>query len=121
MDWITTGVVFLFFWILIGQYAYREAKGEGRTVPKLRGIFWAMFGIVGAFSYLIHVRERETNQLAWMGFSILLVTMWAVGTLGLWGLNSGFYLWAGLFVGVFILYWRFSIKSSGSVTISVAE
>ena len=121
MDWITTGVVFLFFWILIGQYAYREAKGEGRTVPKLRGIFWGVFGIVGAVSYLIYVREREPNQIAWLGFSILLFTMWTVGFLGLWGLNSGFHLWAGLFAGVFILYWRFDINPSGSGTMSAAK
>lgn len=60
------------FWVLIGQYAYREAKKENRSSPKLRGIFWGVFGIAGAATYLAHIQEQEKNRLAWLGFSILL-------------------------------------------------
>jgi uncharacterized membrane protein YdjX (TVP38/TMEM64 family) len=42
---------------------------------------------------------------------MLLFALWAVGTFGLWGLNGGFYLWAGLFAGAFILYWQFNLET----------
>ena len=120
MDWFTAGVV-LFFWVLIGQYVYREAKDEKRSLPKLRGLFWGVLGVVGAVAYLTHIEKRETDRLAWLGFSILLFSLWAVGTVGLWGLNSGFYLWAALFAGVFVLYWQFSLEPNESGNMPAAE
>lgn len=111
MDWVAEGLVFLFFWVLIGQYVYREANRENRSSPILRGVFWGVFGIVGTVTYLTYIREREQNRLGWLGFSMLLFALWAVGTFGLWGLNGGFYLWAGLFAGAFILYWQFNLET----------
>lgn len=111
MEWFSAGVLVLFFWVLIGQYVYREANKENRSSPKLRGIFWGVLGVVGAVTYLTHIREREKNRVAWLGVSILLFMLWAVGTFGLWGLNGGFHLWAGLFAGVFILYWQFNLET----------
>lgn len=114
MDWFTAGMMVLFFWVLIGQYVYREANKENRSSPKLRGIFWGVLGVVGAVTYLTHIREREKNRFAWLGVSILLFALWAVGTFGLWGLKGGFHLWAGLFTGVFILYWQFNLETVAS-------
>jgi hypothetical protein len=111
MEWFSAGVLVLFFWVLIGQYVYREANKENRLSPKLRGIFWGVLGVVGAVTYLTHIREREKNRVAWLGVSILLFMLWAVGTFGLWGLKGGFHLWAGLFAGVFILYWQFNLET----------
>lgn len=102
---------YAFFWALIGQYVYREAKREDRSLPKLRAIFWGILGIAGAIGYVAHIREREKKRLAWLGFAIVLFTLWVVGTIGLWGLNSGFYLWAALFTGIFILYWQFNLET----------
>lgn len=114
MDWFTAGVMVLFFWVLIGQYVYREANKENRSSPKLRGIFWGVLGVVGAVTYLTHIRDRKKNRLAWLGVSILLFTLWAAGMFGLWGLKGGFRLWAGLFAGVFILYWQFNLETVAS-------
>jgi hypothetical protein len=50
---------------------------------------------------------------------MVLFALWAVGTFGLWGLNGGFYLWAGLFAGAFILYWQFILETE-SITQSSA-
>ena len=111
MDWVAEGVVFLFFWVLIGQYVYREAHGENRSYPILRGIFWAVFGIIGTLTYVAHIRGREKSRLGWLGLSMILVALWAIGTVGLWGLNGGFYLWVGLFAGAFILYWQFILET----------
>ena len=110
MAWLTQGLVSLFFLVLIGQYAYREAKREKRSSPRLRGVFWVVFGIGGAVTHLVHIQERDWKQVGWMGFSILLFAVWAIGTFGLWGLNGGFHLWGGLFAGLFVLYWQFSLE-----------
>jgi hypothetical protein len=111
MYWRAVVAVSLFFWVLIAQYVYRESKREGRSSPKLRGIFWGVLGVAGAVIYLVHIRERDKKRLAWLGLSILLFTVWAIGTIGLWGLGSGFYLWADLFAGIFILYWQFNLET----------
>lgn len=108
MDWVAEGLASLFFWVLIGQYVYRGANRENRSSPILRGIFWGVFGVVGAVTYLAHIQDREKNRLGWRGFSTLLLALWVVGTFGLWALNGGFYLWAGLFTGVYSLYWQFN-------------
>ena len=110
MDWFTVGLAFLFFWVLIGQYVYREANKENRSAPKLRGIFWGLLGVIGAITYLVHIQEREKYRLAWLGFSMGLFMLWAIGTFGLWGLKGGFRIWAALFAGVLILYWQFSLE-----------
>jgi hypothetical protein len=114
MEWVTVGLVFLFFWILLSQYVYREAKKENRSSPKLRGVCWWALGVIGAVTYLIRLRDRETNRLTWLAVSLLLFTVWVVGTAGLWGLNGGFHLWAALFAGLFILYWQFNLETVGS-------
>ncbi|MCD2200984.1 hypothetical protein LPA44_13925 [Halobacterium sp. KA-4] len=111
MDWITVGLTFLFFWGLLGQYVYREAMKENRSSPILRGVCWGAIGVLGAVTYLIHLRDKEADRLAWLGVSLLLVTVWAIGTVGLWGLSGGFHLWAALFAGVFILYWQFNLET----------
>ncbi|WP_345890570.1 hypothetical protein [Halorhabdus amylolytica] len=111
MYWIAVGLVCLFFWALIGKYVYREAEREDRPSPKLRAVFWGILGIAGAIIYVAHIREREKKRLAWLGFAIILFTLWAIGTVGLWGLSSGFYLWADLFVGMFVLYWQFNLET----------
>lgn len=111
MNWFPYGLVFLFFWVLIGQYVYREAKREDRSSPTLRGVFWGVYGVVGAVTYLAHIRTREKRRLAWLAFSLVLFAVWGIGTFGLWGLSSGFYLWADLFAGIFILYWQFNLET----------
>lgn len=121
MNWFTVGLVFLFFWALIGQYVYREAKKESRSSPKMRGVFWGVIGVVGAIIYLIHIREHEKRRLSWLGFSVLLFTLWAIGTAGLWGLRGGFRLWAALFTGVFILYWQFNLETTKLETAPTTE
>lgn len=109
MDWLPVGLVSLFFLALIGQYVYREAVREDRSSPEVRGVCWAVFGVVGAVRYLVQIRERGPNRLGWVGLSALLFALWGIGTGGLWGLSGGFYLWGGLFTGLFILYWQFSL------------
>ena len=111
MRWVLEGLICLFFWVLIGQYVYREANRENRSSPILRGLFWGVLGIVGAITYLGHFHDRESHRLRWLGFSLVLSALWAIGTVGLWGLNGGFYLWAGLFAGLFILYWQFILET----------
>lgn len=69
-----------------------------------------VFGIVGAVTCLVYIRERERNRFGWMAFSILLAAVWVVGTFGFWVLRSGFYLWGGLFAALLILYWQFYLQ-----------
>lgn len=111
MEWLPAAAVVAFFLVLLGQYAYREARRENRSSPAFRGVLWWLLGIVGAVRYLARVREREKTPLAWLALSVLLFALWAVGTFGLWGLSGGFYLWAGLFAGLFVLYWQFDLES----------
>lgn len=113
MEWLPVALVVLFFWVLVGQYAYREARREDRSSPVLRGVLWWLFGVVGAVEYLVRVRDRERTRLPWLGLSALLFALWAVGTFGLWGLSGGFYLWGGLFAGLFVLYWQFDLETDG--------
>ncbi|WP_424000250.1 hypothetical protein ACOZ4I_13135 [Haloarcula salina] len=110
MDWLSVGLVSLFFLVLIGQYVYREAVRENRSSPALRAVCWTVFGVVGVVRYLVHIRERDPNRLGWVGLSALLVALWGIGTIGLWGLSGGFYLWGGLFAGFFVLYWQCSLE-----------
>src|SRR5699024_1807087 len=71
MEWVgalsgrllTAGVPFLFFWTLVGQYAYREAKAEDRSLPKRRGLCWGVLGIVGVIDYLRDIENR--TRAAW--------------------------------------------------------
>lgn len=111
MAWFPVWSVILFFWVLIGHYVYREAKKENRSSPRLRGLFWGVIGVVGAVVYLAHIRDRDKDQLVWLSFAVVLFVVWAIGTFGLWGLSSGFYLWADFFAGVFILYWQFNLET----------
>ncbi|ADJ14767.1 hypothetical protein [Halalkalicoccus jeotgali] len=113
MAWMAQGLVLLFFLVLTGQYAYREAKRENRSSPRLRGIFWIVFGIRGAVTYLVQIQKREWKRLGWIGFSLLLFAVWAVGTFGFWGLSGGFHLWGGLFAGLLVLYWQFNLEQEG--------
>jgi hypothetical protein len=116
MAWLAEGLVSLFFLVLIGQYTYREAKREGRSSPELRGVFWIAFGVVGVVRYLVHIQEQDPKRLGWVGLSVVLFTLWAIGTLGLWGLRGGFYLWGGLFAGFFVIYWQFNLEQErGSI------
>lgn len=120
MGWLTVsggvalrvGLVALFFWALIGQYAYREAMKERRSAPKLRGVGWWVLGVVGAVTYLAHDRERKRTRLAWLAFSLLLFAFWAVATIGRGELDRAFYAWAALFGGLFILYWQFDLETA---------
>lgn len=104
-------LVFMFFWGLIGQYVYREAKKEQRSSPTHRGLFWGVFGVVGAIIYLTRIRERKKNRLAWLGFSILLFAFWAIATIGQGELDRAFRAWAAAFTGLLILYWQFNLET----------
>jgi hypothetical protein len=110
MAWVAEGLISLFFLALIGQYTYREAKREDRSSPELRGVFWIVFGVVGVIRYLVHSQEKDLKRLGWAGISALLFALWAIGTIGLWGVSGGFYLWGALFAGFFVLYWQFQLE-----------
>ena len=109
MDWMADGLVVLFFWGLIGQYVYREAIKESRSSPVLRAVFWGVFGSLGAIT-LLRGNDYEKTRLGWLGFSMVLIVLWAVGSFDLWGLNGGYYLWASLFASGYILYWQFDLE-----------
>ena len=117
MEWLSvssrtilyTGVAFLFFWTLIGQYTYREAKKEQRSSPRLRGLGWGVIGIIGVIDYLANIRGKEKSRLGWLGFSLLLFVFWAAEPLIQQG-PPGWYGWAGFYAGLFILYWQFSLE-----------
>ncbi|WP_312621958.1 hypothetical protein [Haloarcula sp. 1CSR25-25] len=111
MNWFRSSLVFLFFWVLVGQYVYRRANEQNRSSPELRGLFWGLIGILGAAAYLLHIRDNQKHRLVWIGVSVLLFTVWAVGTVGFWGVTEGFHLWAALSASVFILYWQFDIET----------
>lgn len=119
MDWplvpgttvLRVGLVVLFFWALVGQYVYREAKKERRSFPKLRGLCWGAVGVVGAVNYLVHIREREKKRLGWVGLAMLLFAFWAIATIGRGALDRAFRAWAALFAGVFLLYWQFHVET----------
>ena len=100
------GVLFLFFWPLIGQYVYREAKKEQRSSPRLRGLGWGVLGVVGVFRYLANIRTEEKSRLGWLGLSLLLFVFWAAEPLIQQG-PPGWYAWAGFYAGLFVLYWQF--------------
>ncbi|WP_049998579.1 hypothetical protein [Halococcus sediminicola] len=117
MEWLSvsgrtllyTGVLFLFFWTLIGQYVYREAKREQRSSPQLRGLGWGVLGIIGVFGYLANIKTGEKNRLWWLGLSLLLFVFWAAEPLIQQG-PPGWYAWAGFYAGLFILYWQFDLE-----------
>ena len=117
MEWLSisgrtilyAGVIFLFFWTLIGQYVYREAKKEQRSSPQLRGLGWGVLGVIGVFDYLANIREEEKSRLRWLGFSLLLFVFWATEPL-IQQRPPGWYAWAGFYAGLFILYWQFNLE-----------
>lgn len=109
MDWITTGLVFLFFWTLIGLYVYREAEKEQRSSPKLRGLCWGILGISGVFKYIFHIRNRNKGRLAWLCFSLLLFAFWMIEPI-IQQESAGWYAWAGFYTALFILYWQFNLE-----------
>lgn len=117
MEWLSVsgrailhaGVAFLFFWTLIGQYVYREAKKEQRSSPRLRGLGWGVLGVIGVFDYLASIRTEEKSRLGWLGFSLLLFVFWAMEPLIQQG-PPGWYAWAGFYTGLFILYWQFNLE-----------
>ena len=117
MEWLSvssrsilyTGALFLFFWTLIGQYVYREAKKEQRSSPRLRGLGWGVLGMIGVFRYLANIRTEKKSRLAWLGFSLLLFVFWATEPF-LQQKPPGWYAWAGFYAGLFILYWQFNLE-----------
>ncbi|GAA0453495.1 hypothetical protein GCM10008985_06560 [Halococcus dombrowskii] len=106
---LNTGVLFLFFWMLIGLYVYREAKKEQRSSPRLRGLGWGMLGIIGAVDYLTDIKAEEKGRLRWLGFSLLLFVFWAAEPL-IQQRPPGWYAWAGFYTGLLILYWQFNLE-----------
>ncbi|GAA0478676.1 hypothetical protein MUK72_13355 [Halococcus dombrowskii] len=107
---LTAGVLFLFFWTLVGQYAYREAKTEGRSMPKRRGLCWGVLGIVGVIDYLRDIRNRDESRLRWIGFAALLFAFWAIDPV-VRQKPAGWYAWAGVYAGLFVLYWQFDLEA----------
>ena len=108
---LPTGVLFLFFWTLIGQYAYREAKNESRSSPLRRGLCWGMLGVAGAFDYLSAIGSRDKSRLSWLGFSALLFAFWAIEPV-FQREPAGWYAWAGFYTGLFVLYWQFNLEAA---------
>jgi hypothetical protein len=117
MEWLSVsgrtifyiGALFLFFWTLIGQYVYREAKKEQRSSPRLRGLGWGVLGVIGVFGYLANIRTAEKNRLGWLGLSLVLFVFWATEPLIQQG-PPGWYAWAGFYTGLLILYWQFNLE-----------
>ncbi|EMA39882.1 hypothetical protein C448_14328 [Halococcus morrhuae DSM 1307] len=108
---LTAGIAFLFFWTLVGQYAYREAKAEGRSMPKRRGLCWGVLGIVGVIDYLRDIRNRDESRLGWIGFAAVLFAFWAIEPV-VRQEPPGWYAWAGVYTGLFVLYWQFDLEAS---------
>jgi hypothetical protein len=108
-EFLSVGLSFLFFWTLIGQYVYREAKKEGRSSPKRRGLCWGILGVVGVVNYL----RRGSNQAkrpAWLGFALLLFAFWAIEPV-IQAEPAGWYAWAGFYSGLLVLYWQFDLET----------
>ena len=110
---LRVGLLILFFWGLVGLYAYREAKQERRSSPVRRGQGWGAIGLVCAVDYLVRSRERRRDRLGWLTLSVLLVGFWAVATIGRGDLDRAFHAWAALFAGLFVLYWQFDVERVG--------
>ena len=117
MEWVgalggqllTAGISFLFFWTLVGQYAYREAKAEDRSMPKRRGLCWGVLGIVGVIDYLRDIENRDESRLGWIGFAAVLFAFWMIDPV-VRQEPAGWYAWAGMYTGLFVLYWQFDLE-----------
>lgn len=70
-----SGALFLFFWTLIGQYVYREAKKEQRSSPRLRGLGWGVLGVIGVFDYLANIRTEGKEPSGVVGIFIAAVCL----------------------------------------------
>jgi hypothetical protein len=69
MDWLTAGngavlrigLYLLIFWPTVGYYVYTESARRGLSNPKVRGVVYGFFGILGVVVFLIQYGtvERE--------------------------------------------------------------
>lgn len=112
---IRIAIYFAFFWTIIGIYAYREARKEGRSSPELQGAGWGLLGLLGAIKYVFGRSEYDSRQLKWLGLVALLVTFWLIGTVGQ-GKFGAWYPWAGFYAGLFVLYVNFGLNALAGAT-----
>jgi hypothetical protein len=46
------GLYLLIFWPTVGYYMYQDSKKRGRSSPRLRGVIYGFFGILGLIAYI---------------------------------------------------------------------
>ncbi|WP_254538598.1 hypothetical protein [Halomarina litorea] len=70
MDWLTAyyglfvrvGLYLLIFWPTVGYYVYRDSTKRGLSSPKLRGVVYGVFGILGLLVYLAQKQREKTDS-----------------------------------------------------------
>jgi hypothetical protein len=58
---LRVGLYLLVFWPTVGYYVYQDSKQRGASSPRLRGVLYGFFGVVGVFIYLAQ-RERTKES-----------------------------------------------------------
>lgn len=104
----------IFFWSLIGFYAFNEAKREERTSPKLRAVGWPVFGLIGVIHSFKDATVVDDGKLKWLAFAMLLFAFWLVGTVGQ-GEPGAWYPWVGFYAGLFVMYVMFDPEAVRSL------
>jgi hypothetical protein len=54
---LRVGLYLLIFWPTVGYYVAQDARKRGRSSPRLRGLAYGFFGVLGLVVYLAR-RER---------------------------------------------------------------
>jgi hypothetical protein len=49
---LRVGLYLLIFWPTVGYYVYQDNKKRSRSSPRLRGVIYGFFGILGLIVYI---------------------------------------------------------------------
>ncbi|WP_332899747.1 hypothetical protein [Haladaptatus sp. CMSO5] len=70
MDWLTAGngavlrigLYLLIFWPTVGYYVYSESTRRELSNPKVRGVVYGFFGILGVIVFLVQYGAKERSE-----------------------------------------------------------
>lgn len=70
MDWfaayngfpVRVGLYLVILWPTVGYYVYRDSMKRNLSSPKLRGVAYGAFGILGLVMYLSRKARTETDS-----------------------------------------------------------
>jgi len=59
---VRVGLYLIVFWPTVGYYVYDDSKKRGLRNPRLLGVFYGFFGILGLAFYMARKRHADDDD-----------------------------------------------------------